>query len=186
MGRSVGPWTEEAVVVIGIQVVRLHQPHQVHRIDRSRKSAVGLMDVIAHRLCAGDALFADRHRGVAMILTGNPVWHWGTIRSFACRLLSRQRPEHRVDGRVHALEIGRTIGLKDLIEADRVRQPRSWLRNDDREAERLEYFPRQDPAMHPAAEAYRLGRKKHVLSCRIRRIWAAKCPWRRNSAATVW
>ena len=141
MGRSVGPWMEEAVVVIGIQVVRLHQPHQVHRIDRSRKSAVGLIDVIAHRLCAGDALFADRHRGVAMILTGNPVWHWGTIRSFACRLLSRQRPEHRVDGRVHALEIGRTIGLKDLIEADRVRQPRSWLRHDDREAERLEYFP---------------------------------------------
>src|SRR6202011_1072030 len=122
----------------------------------------------AHRLCAGDALFADRNRGIAMIVTGNSVWHWGTIRSFACRLLSRQRPEHRVDGRVHALEIGRTIGWKDPIEADRVRQSRFFLRLDDREAERLEYFARQDPAMHPAAEAYRLGRKKHVLADRRR------------------
>ena len=73
MGRSISPGTEEAVVIIGIQVVRLHQPHQVHRIDRSRKAAVGLMDVIAHRLCAVDALFTDRDRAIAMIVIGNPV-----------------------------------------------------------------------------------------------------------------
>jgi hypothetical protein len=46
-------------------VVCLHQPPQVHRIDRSRKSAVGLMDVIAHRFCAGDTLFANRDGAIA-------------------------------------------------------------------------------------------------------------------------
>ena len=73
------PRAEEAVVIIGIQVVRLHQPHQVHRIHRTGKSAVGLLDVIAHRLCAGDALFADRDRAIAMFVTRNAVWHLRTV-----------------------------------------------------------------------------------------------------------
>jgi hypothetical protein len=62
----------------------------------------------------------------------------------------------------------RTIGLKDPIEADRIRQPWSFLPLEDREAERLEYFSRQDSTMHPAAEPYRLSRKKHVLADRRR------------------
>ena len=94
--------------------------------------------------------------------------HLRTVGAARRRFLSQERPEHRVDGRVHALEIRRTIGLKYPIEADGVRQSRFLLRLDDREVERLEYFARQDPTMHPAPEAYRLGRKKHVLADRRR------------------
>jgi len=40
------------------------------------------------------------------------------------------------------------------------------VRLDHPEAQRLENLPRQDPAMHPPANADGLGRKKHVLANR--------------------
>jgi hypothetical protein len=81
-----------------------------------------------------DAHWIDPTSRELLDLTVDRISSLPVLLSFARRLLSQQRPEHRVDGRVHALEIRRTIGLKDRIEANRVRQPRSWLRLDNREA----------------------------------------------------
>jgi hypothetical protein len=66
MSRPVGAGTEEPVVVVGIQMVGLHEPHQVHGVQVAGEPAVGLIDVIADRLGAGDALIADldRSRGL--------------------------------------------------------------------------------------------------------------------------
>ena len=43
VGWSVGAGTEELVVIVGIDVVRLHDPHQVHGVGAARKPAVGVV-----------------------------------------------------------------------------------------------------------------------------------------------
>ena len=60
MGRTIGSWPKETVVVVGVQVVDLHHPHQVHRIDSAGNPAVSVIDVVADRLGAGNAILAER------------------------------------------------------------------------------------------------------------------------------
>jgi hypothetical protein len=62
-------------LVIGVQVVGLHEPHQMHRVDIAGEPAVGLMDVIADRLGACDAFFADLDRTVAMLGVRDQLRH---------------------------------------------------------------------------------------------------------------
>src|SRR6516225_1412972 len=57
--RSVGAGVEEPVVVIGIDVVRLHHPHEMHRVRAAGKAAVRVVDVVTNRLGAGESFRAD-------------------------------------------------------------------------------------------------------------------------------
>src|SRR5262249_34015550 len=65
--RSVGSGAEEPVVVIGVDVVRLHHPHEMHRISAAGKAAVSVVDVVANRLGAGEPFRADLDRTRAML-----------------------------------------------------------------------------------------------------------------------
>src|ERR1700730_4437362 len=42
MSRPVSARTEEPVVIVGIQMMGLHEPHEVHRVYGARKPTVGL------------------------------------------------------------------------------------------------------------------------------------------------
>ena len=66
--RTVGAASEEAVVVIGIDVMHLHHPYQMHRIGGARKAAVGVLDIVADRLGAGEPFGADTDGAGAMLL----------------------------------------------------------------------------------------------------------------------
>src|SRR5262249_42023357 len=66
--RSVGAGAEEPVVVIGVNVVRLHHPHEMHRISAAGKAAVSVEDVVANRLGAREAFCADLDRARAMLV----------------------------------------------------------------------------------------------------------------------
>src|SRR5258708_32648890 len=59
---------EKLAVVVGIEMVRLHEPHQVHAVDARGEAAIGVVDVAAHRLGAGEAGIARRARGRSAIL----------------------------------------------------------------------------------------------------------------------
>src|SRR5262245_15581393 len=88
---------EKPAVVVEIEMVRLHEPHQVHGVDACGEAAIGLVDVTAHRLGAGEAGVARRPRdrsamlgrrhGVRLRLAGAPARYAG---------------ERRIDGRIHA------------------------------------------------------------------------------------
>ncbi len=73
--RPVRVASEEAVVVIGIDVMGLHHPHQVHRIGGAGEAAVGVVDVVAHRLGAGEPFGADTDGASAMLLVRNAMRH---------------------------------------------------------------------------------------------------------------
>src|SRR5262245_846646 len=66
--RAIGAGSEETIVVIGIDVMHLHHPHQMHRIGGAGKAAVGLVDVVADRLGAGEPFGADTDGAGAMLL----------------------------------------------------------------------------------------------------------------------
>src|SRR5262245_35362648 len=48
--RSVGTGAEEPVVVIGIDVVRLHHPHEMHCVGTAGKAAVRVVDAGVQRV----------------------------------------------------------------------------------------------------------------------------------------
>jgi hypothetical protein len=60
--RSVRASSEKPVIIFRIQVMGLHEPHQMHRVQAAWKPAIGFVDVIADRLCAGDAFIANFDR----------------------------------------------------------------------------------------------------------------------------
>ena len=64
---AIGVGSKEAVVVIGIDVMHLHHPHQLHRIGGAGKAAVGGVDVVADRLGAGEPFGADTDGTGAML-----------------------------------------------------------------------------------------------------------------------
>ena len=66
--RPVGAGTKETVVVVGVNVMGLHHPHQMHRIGAARKAPVSVVDVVADRLGAGEPLRAQSDRAGAMIV----------------------------------------------------------------------------------------------------------------------
>src|SRR6266446_3429058 len=118
MSRAVGAGTEKLVVVVGIQMVGLHEPHQVHGIQAAGEPAIGLIDVIADRLGACDALIADLDGAVAMLRVGHQIRHVSRLRGLnrACTL-PRQRREDGIYCCIHARKIGRTISLEDAIKS---------------------------------------------------------------------
>src|SRR5215467_9894291 len=60
--------SEETVVVIGIDVMHLHNPHQMHRVGGAGKATVGVVDVVADRLGTGEPFGADTDDAGAMLL----------------------------------------------------------------------------------------------------------------------
>ena len=66
--RTIGAASEETVVVICIDVMHLHNPHQMHRVDGAGKATVGVVDVVADRLGAGEPFGADTDGADAMLL----------------------------------------------------------------------------------------------------------------------
>jgi hypothetical protein len=48
-------------------VVRLHHPHEMHRISAAGKAAVSVVDVVTNRLGAGESFRADLDRAGAML-----------------------------------------------------------------------------------------------------------------------
>jgi Carboxymuconolactone decarboxylase family len=73
--RSVGAGTKEPVVVVGVDVMSLHHPHQMHRIAAAGKAAVSVVYVVADRLGAGEPLRADPERAGAMFRLRHAVRH---------------------------------------------------------------------------------------------------------------
>src|SRR5262245_63605724 len=57
--RPVGAWAEEPVVEVRIDMVGLDEPHEVHGVGAAGEPAVGLENIIAYGLGAGDAFVAD-------------------------------------------------------------------------------------------------------------------------------
>ena len=64
MGLAEGVGMEELAVIVGIEMVRLHEPHQVHGVDAGGETAIGLVDILADRLGTGNALVADLEHAV--------------------------------------------------------------------------------------------------------------------------
>src|SRR5213593_3492084 len=56
---AIGCGSEKPVVEVEVEMVRLHEPHQMHRVDRGRESPERLVDVRAHSLGAREALITD-------------------------------------------------------------------------------------------------------------------------------
>ena len=65
--RPVSAGTKEPVVVVGVDVMSLHHPHQMHRIGAAGKAAVSVVYVVADRLGAGEPFRADPDRADAML-----------------------------------------------------------------------------------------------------------------------
>jgi hypothetical protein len=64
--RPEGAPTKELVVVVGVDVMSLHYPHQMHRIGAAGKAAISVVYVVADRLGAGEPFRADPDRADAM------------------------------------------------------------------------------------------------------------------------
>ena len=75
MIMSVGAGTEKRVIEVGVQVVNLQEPHQMHRIQATGEPAIRFIDVIADRLSTGDAFFGDFDRPAAMLHIGHQIRH---------------------------------------------------------------------------------------------------------------
>src|SRR4029077_17424505 len=73
--RPVGAGTKEPVVVVGVDVMSLHHPHQMHRIGAAGKAAVSVVYVVADRLGAGEPLRADSNRAGAMLRLRHAMRH---------------------------------------------------------------------------------------------------------------
>src|SRR6266478_6525089 len=73
--RPVGTGTKEPVVVVGVDVMSLHHPHQMHRIGAAGKAAVSVVYVVADRLGAGEPLRADSNRAGAMLRLRHAMRH---------------------------------------------------------------------------------------------------------------
>src|ERR1700687_2696249 len=73
--RPVGAGTKEPVVVVGVDVMSLHHPHQMHRIGAAGKSAISVVYVVADRLGAGEPLRADSNRAGAMLRLRHAMRH---------------------------------------------------------------------------------------------------------------
>src|SRR2546425_2873472 len=150
---------EKPAVVIGIEMVRLHEPHQVHGVDVGREAAIGFVDVAAHRLGAGEAGIARRARDRTAILG---IRH--RVRLRLARAPTRYPRECRIDGGVHAWKIGRAKAFEDAVEAHRVGAGGLIRATHHAGAERLHHLERQKAAMHPAAQPHRLGREEDVVA----------------------
>ena len=44
---TVRTFSKELIIIISVQMMYLHEPHEMHRVHSARKSAIRLMDVIA-------------------------------------------------------------------------------------------------------------------------------------------
>ena len=64
LGAPACAGAEELGVVVEIEMVRLHEPRQMHGIDAGGETAIGLVDVVADRLGAGNALIAHLEHAV--------------------------------------------------------------------------------------------------------------------------
>src|SRR6202048_5484245 len=73
--RPVDAGTKEPVVVVDVDVMCLHHPHQMHRIGAAGKAAVSVVDGVADRLCGGEALRADSDRAGAMLRLRHAMRH---------------------------------------------------------------------------------------------------------------
>src|SRR5262249_17409059 len=82
---SVGAGAEVPIVEVRIDVVGLDQPHEMDGVGAAGKATVGLEDVVAYRLGAGDAFVADLDRAGTMLALGYQIGHGVRRRAF-CRL----------------------------------------------------------------------------------------------------
>src|SRR6478672_4738255 len=73
--QPIGAGTKEPVVVVGVDVMSLHHPHQMDRIGAAGKAAVSVVDVVADRLGAGEPLRADSDRAGAMLRLRHAMRH---------------------------------------------------------------------------------------------------------------
>jgi putative ABC transport system substrate-binding protein len=152
MSMPVSARSEIPVVVLGIQVMGLHEPHQMHGVQAAGEPAIRLIDVIADRLGACDARIADLNSAAAMFFVGHQIRHISRLRG--CRracTLPQQRCEDRFDCRIHARKIGRTISLEDAIKPDGIRKDRLVTWNHCPKAQHFENVTRQKSAVHPSA-----------------------------------
>src|SRR5262249_30047892 len=65
----------ESVVVVAVDVMGLHDPHEMHRIGAAGEAAVGVVDVAADRLGAGEPFRADPDRAGAMLRLRHAIRH---------------------------------------------------------------------------------------------------------------
>ena len=101
--RPIGTRAKEPVVVVGVDVMDLHRPHQMHCIGATGKAAVSIEYVVADRLGAGDPLRANPERAGAMLRLRHAMRHGpvfvgrsaGDARRRAWRPIGLWRGHHR-------------------------------------------------------------------------------------------
>ena len=118
MSRPVSPRPEELVVIVCVQVMDLHEPHQMHGVQAPWEPAVRLVNVITDRLGACDAFVTDPDRAGTMLRVGHQIWH--PFRR--CGFFAHEWREERVYRSIHARKVGPTVVLKDAIQAYGVRK----------------------------------------------------------------
>jgi hypothetical protein len=98
----------------------LHEPHQVHRVHRSRELAVGVEDVAADRLGARYRLVAPPADARAVFCPSHPVRR----RARVGEVLGRWAlpGDHSVDSGVHIPKIRQAVPFQDPVEPHRARQ----------------------------------------------------------------
>src|SRR5882762_8731459 len=119
----VGAGLEESVIEVEIEMVRLHEPHEMHGVDGPREPAVSLVDVVTDGLGACDSLRAILRdvlvRGGVRHQIGRPYL---SPKKHRAGMLRRYPTDDCVDRRVHRGEVRRTIALEDAVEPDGVRK----------------------------------------------------------------
>src|SRR5262245_34333898 len=90
--------------------------------------------IITDRLGACDACVTDPDRAGAILRVGYQIWHTFRRRRF----FAHEWREERIHRSIHARKVGRTVGLKDAIQAYGVRKNRMVIWNHRPKSERLE------------------------------------------------
>jgi len=106
------------VVEVELKVVNRDRGREVDRIDEGRESAVGVLNVIAEGLHAGNGF---------LVVSINPLRHTGVFESLVTHVVGREQaafPElelkYLLDGLVHVLHIGLDERLNEAVFARRV------------------------------------------------------------------
>jgi hypothetical protein len=151
--QSIGAGAKIPVIKARIDMMHLHELHQVHGVDAAGEPAVGVEDAVADCLGAGDTFVAGRNSACAVLCLRDHEGH-----RTGRRILPRYRPKDRVDCRIHCRVVRRTTGLQDPVQTNRVGQYYRVVSNNSK-AQAPEYLQRQvSQCIHPPSPSASVAR----------------------------
>src|ERR1700730_10352693 len=164
MRRSAGAGPEVLCVEVEIEMVALHEPHQVHGIDGCGEPSVSGVDGVADRLGAGDALIGHFDDRVSIRRIRHRIWRWTRLTRRGSSALTRYPCHDRVDRGVHAPEEWWAIRLEAASDTNGIGQRARDGRTHDLKPQGVEHSLGEEAAVHPPAEGDRLGCQEDIVA----------------------